>query len=145
MYASTLDRGPAPSRCMRYQMRRAVCCGRVRSFVRHAARARQASSWSMLHRCIVARYIGASATPSHPAALRRVMRCASCFACAARLGEGRALRWPSGGASCTHAQTGNGNADAGKGGVLYMTRGTALFDAVAISDTEAEVRAGTRQ
>ncbi len=34
---------------------------------------------------------------------------------------------------CTRAQTGYDG-----GGVLSMTRGTALFDAVAISDTEAE-------
>jgi hypothetical protein len=33
----------------------------------------------------------------------------------------------------------------GRGGVLSMTRGAALFDAVAISDTFAEVCAGTRQ
>jgi hypothetical protein len=40
-------------------------------------------------------------------------------------------------ARCTHAQ-GYGNG----GGVISMDKGTALFDGVAISGTEAQVRAG---
>jgi hypothetical protein len=48
--------------------------------------------------CIGARCIAASATRSPFAAPCCVMRCTVCCACAARLGRGRALRSPSGGA-----------------------------------------------
>ena len=71
------------------------------------------------------------------AALRHVMRCmACCMRALLDLGKGRALWRPS--SRCARAQ-GSG------GGLLSMAKGTALFDAVAISDTHAEcVLEGTK-
>ena len=61
--------------------------------------------------------------------------CMVCAACALRdWAKGGLLHWPSGGAMrCSQSSS---------GGVLDMTKGTALFDTVAISGTEATVRIG---
>ena len=59
------------------------------------------------------------------------VRCALCGVlrvCAARVGEGRAFAVGRAAVRCTRAQY--------SGGVLFMAKGIALFDAVTISDTE---------
>jgi hypothetical protein len=83
----------------------------------------------MLHRRIGARRIVASAARRLPTAHPQchALHCVL-HACAARFGRsGRAA------ARCARAQY--------SGGVLFMTKGTALFDTVTISGTEAGVRA----
>jgi hypothetical protein len=93
----------------------------------------------------VARCIGARHCCAAVRQLRRAMRCGVhrfrvvcgvLRACAARLGEGRACAVGRAAARCARAQKYGG----GIGGVLSMAKGTALFDGVAISGTEAYVR-----
>jgi hypothetical protein len=88
----------------------------------------------MLHRC-ASSLRSLPAAPSCDAFYGEWPSCGVCCACAL-------LDWAKGGlcggraaVRCARAQ-GNGG-----GGVLSMVKGTALFDAVAISDTAAGVRA----
>jgi hypothetical protein len=106
---------PVLSRCKRY-----LCVARYVRCVLHRR---------TLHRCALH---AASATCSPPAAHRRAMCRMVCCAFAR-------LDWAKGGlcgdraaVRCTRAQS--------SGGVLFMVKGTALFDTVAISDTEAAGR-----
>jgi hypothetical protein len=104
-----------------------VCYGRMHSVPRHAADGPLSASRCTLHRRRVA-------LPQ-----RIAVRCVAW--CAARLRDSIGLRagfavTERRSVRCTRSQTGGG-------GVLSMVKGTALFDAVAISDTEAQqVRAG---
>jgi hypothetical protein len=75
----------------------------------------------------------ASATRSPPAAK---LPCEALCAAQAR------LDWAKGGPCGGRAAVRCAHAQKGGGGVLSMAKGTALFDAVAISDTEAGVRKG---
>jgi hypothetical protein len=85
--------------------------------------------------CIDAHYLLHRRRAAVPQRSRRVMRCKACCTCAlldwARVGL---LRWPSDGVMHSWQSYG--------GGVISMVKGTALFDAVAISGTESAVRAG---
>ena len=122
----TLHGGSLLSRCMLYGMRSAVCWRCVAAgcpLFCAMAYTRRVPSWSMsecaaarlhfawcvvsiaaatIHLCVAWCALLVSSCTLHVAAFPyrncRVIRCMACCLCAARLGEGQALRLPSGGA-----------------------------------------------
>ncbi len=104
-----------------------ACCIGASARVASVRVARCVGVRGMLQRRVLHWCIG-DAQPSRSEQSGRPL-CSVCCAGADRLGEGRAVRAA---ARCTRVQT--------DGGVLFMITGTALFDSVAISGTEAIVQ-----